>query len=547
MEKTDNIDYKLEEPINFTDPYVLHDTKVEKPTIIQLYQPNDINREDEETIGNNNEVSSIKTAGILYPIIQINTKVISFEQITKMIIYYDSFLPTIKLTIEDYNKLIQHTDIPGYNNTLKVIIVPEIENIYKSISLEFRITSIETKGSQITYYGEYKVLEFNKKRIKELIYPGCSNQKEKTDEKGNVTQTIKCNPNQNKQPNTWELFHIIANECNLGFCSTDKCQDIEDRLPRLIYDKTYKDFINEQILFGGLDEKSIFDAWIDLYGYIVMVNVSWVLNNDVINPNNLGIYTFTGVHSTDDIHVPKQEAVLIPRTLTNFTRLGTINNMTFLNFNIIVDNSQLLLGTASSMYNFGLLDVNSGNNSINQYDVEIIRDCVDDQKTEEYAVQNQERLVIECNELPINKQKLIRQKFFAKHRQRILEIELLKLNLGLQRGTLVNIFIFEDNPKNKQFILSQSSNVFATKPIEELTIDDFKQDEALNENVSQIINEYGEIINIGLSGMYYIDSMRFEYSYSRNEIVQYLKLIKKSNLNNISNLTTVTKFKISNN
>ena len=541
MEKTENIDYKLEEPINFTDPYVLHDVQQTKPVVVQLYRPNEMEPENEEDIGNNSDVSSTKANGITYPIVQINTKVISYDQIIKMEIFYNSFLPTIKIQILDTGGLIQRTDIPGYNNTLKVIIIPEVENVYKSISLDFRITSVETNAEEITYYGEYKVLEFNKKRIKELVYQGCGNKKEKTDENGKVIQTIKCNPKENKQPNTWELLHIIANECKLGFSSTDECQNIQDKLPRLIYNKSYEDFIYEQMLFSGLNEDSIFDAWIDLYGYLVMVNVAWILNNKTINPNNLGIYTFLGIHGTDEKHSPEQTAELVPRTLTNFSKTGSINNLLFSNFNIIVDNSELFFGTSTSMYNFELLDIGGGNNAINQYDVEIIRDSVDDKKIEDYEVQRQERLIIECNDLPINKQKLIREKFFAKHRQRILEIELVKMNLGLQRGTLVNIILVETEPRNKQYVLSQAMNVFQKEPIDEVNEENIQAEALDDENINSIISENGEIINPGLSGMYYIDSMKFEYNREANEIKQYLRLIKKSNLNNLANLTTTYK------
>ena len=538
MEQTQNTEFKLEEPINFTDPYVLHDVQQDKPVIVKLYQPNDIKTDNEEDIGNNNQVSSIKSEGLLYPVVQINTQVISSEQIIAMVLNYNDFLPTIKITILDQNELIQRTDIPGYNNTLRVAIIPEVQNVYKSISLDFKITSVETDGEYITYSGQYKVLEFNKKRIKEVIYPGCSNKKEQTDENGNVKQTVKCNPNENKQPNTWELLHTIANECKLGFSSTDHCQDVLDTLPRLIYNKNYESFIYEQMLFSGLDENSIFDAWVDLYGYLVMVNVAWVLNNETVTGNNLGIYAFTGIHGTDDNHEPEQEAELVPRTLTNHTKIAPINNLSFQNFNVVVDNSELIFGTSTSMYNFELLDVGGGNNAISQYDVEIIRDSVDDKRVEDYAVQNQERLVIECNNLPINKQKLIRKKFFAKHRQRILEIELNKLNLGLQRGTLINVMIFEDNPRNKQFLLSQTSNVFAKEPKEEIKDEDLIPDNLDESNNNEVLSEGDEIMNMGLSGMYYIDSMRFEYTSEQNEIKQYLNLIKKSNLNNLANLTT---------
>ena len=47
--------------------------------------------------------------------------------------------------------------------------------------------------------------------------------------------------------------------------------------------------------------------------------------------------------------------------------------------------------------------------------------------------------------------------------------------------------------------------------------------------------------NIGLSGMYYIDGMRFEYSYKENKISQYLLLIKRGSLSNLSNFETAPK------
>lgn len=540
MEKTDNIDYELEEPINFTDPYVLHDSNLDKPIIIELYTPNDIVTDNEEDHGVNKDHASIKVAGMQYPLVQLNSKVLNKDQIKKLVINYDNFLTTIELHVYDPSKLIQNTDIPGFNNLLKVIIVPEVQNVYKSISLEFKITSAKAKGDTIIYYGRYKVLEFNKKRIKELIYSGCSNEKEQTNEDGEVIQTIKCNPNENKQPNTWEMLHIIANECNLGFSSTDKCQDIEDRLPRLIYNRNYEDFIYDQLSFSGLDEESVFDAWVDLYGYLVMVNVAWVLNNEDVTPLNLGIYTFMGVHATDDNHVPEQSSQLVPRVITNAINMPGVTNLSFRKYNFIVDNSALLLGTSTSMYNFGLLDINGGQNAINQYDVTMNRNSLDDQRTEDYEMQNQKQLIIECNELPINKQKLIRQSFFRKHRQRILEVKLEKINLGLQRGTLINVAIFENDTISKQVALSQASQVLEDVLPEpgEITGDDFINHDIPEDYADTILDETAEVLNLGLSGMYYIDSMKFEYSSDLQEIKQYLRLIKKSNLNNLTNLST---------
>ena len=531
--------YSLKQPINFTDPYVFHDSNLKLPVIAQLFTPNDMMVPDDNH-ANYEKTSSIKTNGILYPLIQLNTKIIDFSQIEEMVIYYDKFLPYIKLVVFDDNKLIQHTDIPGLNNTLNVVMVPEVQNTYKNISLEFRITSVKAEGEHITYYGEYKILPFNKKRIKELQYIGCPNVKGKIASNNSQldNEIIKCNPADNPRPNTWELLHNIAAECNLGFCSTDECQNIEDRLPRLIYNENYSDFIQTQLEFSGLDENSVFDAWVDLYGYIILVNVSWVLNNEQVNANNLAIYTFGGVIMTDNNNEADPQPVLIHRTLTNFTKTNTPNNMIFVKHKIIVDNSDLKNGTSVSMYNFELLDINNGNNSINQYDVEVTNDAIDDQKIEEYSTEVQEKLIIECNDLPINKQKLIREKFFTKHRQRILELELERINFGLQRGTLVNVVFMEDDKRMKQFITSQNSNVFS-KETEEIKPDHLSAGPWSDKDL--IDRNDIELPNMGLTGMYYIDSMRFEYNYNENQLKQYVRLIKKCRLSNISNFYTAPK------
>ena len=144
---------------------------------------------------------------------------------------------------------------------------------------------------------------------------------------------------------------------------------------------------------------------------------------------------------------------------------------------------------------------------------------------------------IECNEHPCNKQQLIRDKFLSKHRQRILEVKLKALNLGLQRGTLVNVIIFADSKEEKKLILSSSSNVI--EPSKEIKEDNMQIDGISTTDL--IEREDISLPNIGLSGMYYIDGMRFEYSYKENKISQYLLLIKRGSLSNLSNFETAPK------
>ena len=524
---------KLEPPLNFTDPYVLHDPAAVPGSIADEYMPDHLNNPEMEERSNNRQESTIKTKGILAPLVMVNTKLLHEGQVESMIIYYRDFVPSIELVIHDDDQLIKNTDIPNLNNVIRVIIIPEIENVYKSISLDFNILSVNIDGNTIKYSGKYKHLPFNKKRIKELIYPGCPNVVGKSGaNKEQANGTAHCNPPEQKRPNTWELLHIIAQECELGFCSTDHCQEIEDRLPRLVYNKSYDDFLEEQLEFSGLDEDSIFDAWIDLYGYIVMVNFAWIITNQEVIQNNLAIKVFPGIHGTQELNMPEQKPKEVHRTLVCMPRDGSINNLSFTKYNVIINNSDLVTGTNRSMYNCNLIDI-AGNISITQYDVESIENSVDGKHTEEYAKEQQKSLAIECNDIPINKQKMIRQKYFNKYRARILEIEMDKVNLGLQRGTLVNVVIMTDEANAKQLIAAASTNLIDNQDVEpdKLKVGDLEYKDLIEqENIA--------LPNMALTGMYYIDSMKFEYSYDNNEIKQFLYLIKKGSITNLNNWHT---------
>ena len=263
-----------------------------------------------------------------------------------------------------------------------------------------------------------------------------------------------------------------------------------------------------------------------------MVNFAWIITNQEVIQNNLSIKVFPGVHGTQELNMPEQKPKEVHRTLVCMPRDGSINNLSFTRYNVIINNSDLVTGTNRSMYNCNLIDID-GNISITQYDVESIENSVDGKHTEEYAKEQQKSLAIECNDIPINKQKMIRQKYFNKYRARILEIELDKVNLGLQRGTLVNVVIMTDEANAKQLIAAASTNIIENQDIEQdkLKVGDLEYKDLIEqENIP--------LPNMALTGMYYIDSMKFEYSYDNNEIKQFLYLIKKGSLTNLNNWHT---------
>ena len=540
-------------PINFTDPYIFHDPVYKPGKVAQLYEPEDayygrtsnnnldsgyngINADDQIVTSGGKNYDSERVTGIMFPIVQVNNKVITNNQIKKLVIKYEEFLPKIELKIEDLNNSIQATDIPGLNNIIRVVIVPQIDNTYKSISLEFKIEYFKVNGKNITYYGSYRLSTLTIEHTKEIIYPGCSNKIENriSGNSEKLEGDISCIAEENKQPSTWEYLHVIAKECGLGFMSTDQCKEIRDCMPRIMSNQSYPDFIEKHIAFSGLDEDSIFDCWIDLYGYIVLVNMAWVLNNENVTENNLAMYAALGMHSSEN-NVPKPQIKLVNRTITNFDHMQNPNNMMFNFYRTIVDNSDLIVGTNISQYTFNLIGVKDENsNGVTQYDVKVVQDSVDGQKTGEYFVEKLRNIVIEFNDININKQKIIREKFLSKRRQRKLEVLLTRPNLGFQRGTLISVVIFEDNPLTKAELADQVENLEGKN-------DDDKGHsiEIGDKNEADIkMNESMLVPNIGLSGLYYIDGMRFEYERDLDDMKQYLILIKKGSTTNTINFNT---------
>ena len=541
-------------PINFTDPYIFHDPVFKTGKVAQVYEPQDalygrddgskerdyyaINSDDQEVNSGANNYDSERVAGIMYPIVQVNNKVIIHEQIKKLVIKYDDFLPTIELQIEDENNDIQATDIPGLNNVIRVVIVPAIDNTYKSISLEFEIQYFKVNEEIVNYYGSYKLSTLTTEHTKEIVYPGCPNHSTNRIEgnsKKKIDGEVSCIPDKNNKPSTWEYLHVIAQECGLGFMSTDECKEIRDCMPRLMSNQSYPDFIGKHIKFGGLDENSVFDCWIDLYGYLVLVNLSWVLNNANVTENNLGIHAALGIQSTEN-NVPKQNIQLVNRTITNFAHMQYPSNMTFIFYRTIVDNSDLVFGTNISQYTFNLVGVNDENvNGVTQHDVKVIQDSIDGRRTAEYNVEKLKNTVIEFNDIQINKQQNIRDKFLSKRRQRKLEILLTRPNLGFQRGTLISVVLFEDNPVVKTEVGDQLDNLSGKVDNDEGHSLDYGRE---TDEMEIKRNANIQVPNMALTGLYYIDGMRFEYDRDLDDMKQFLILIKKGPVTNIDNFNT---------
>lgn len=543
---------ELAAPINFTDPFVYHDPIINSSTVTRLYQPMDSASQD--GFGSSNEpYETVNVEGTEYPIIKFNNSVIEPYMINYMRIDYDynNFCPELTLIIYDINNTLSFSDVPGPNNVITVILVPANRHVYKNISIDFYIDSCEFDKikQSIQIHATYKFLPFEKTISQAQIkYGGCNNSLGRvTGVHNEIDGVISCNKGKNRKPNMWETLHEICLETGLGFASTDHVKDIEDRLPRVINKPmTFKDYILSQIEMAGVDENSIFDCWIDLYRYLVIVNVPYVMTVNV-SPNNLAIKSRLGVHGTDK-NVPEARTQLVHRTLTNYNSLGDITDLSFIDssFEEIVDNSQKYDGYTKNISSLLVKGGSSNaNNSINQIDITREPDSIDDMHKEDYET----IVTTNCTnrvdmEYDTNLQKEIRKSYFKKQRGKRYKLTLERPNYGLNRGTLVNISYFTTDAKEKNLIIKSGSN-FTNPSNTNIEPDHLPEIDGKTER-DIISNEAIPFPVVQKNGIYYIDGMTFEYSYDTKEIIHTLYLIKRGNKSNLNNKYTMPRIDIEN-
>ena len=544
-------DFNPVNPINDTDPIVRHDPIIEKNSIVTIYQPD---TSEEYPVSRKENIEMTTVDGIQYPLININGVNISPEQIKYMYIDYRWIIPTINLIIYDPRRTLKNISTPGINNKITVIMLPEVNGAYRSISIDFYITDYNDSTDNILYSGKLLCLPLEQKITGQIKYvmpharEGCVNQRKLKTISGETygTSLVSCNLSPQNKPNTWEYLHEIAAITGLGFASTHQCREIPDRLPRILRNKTYLEFIEDQILKSGINEDSCFDVWIDLYRYIVMVNVSWVLNSD-IKHNQLTIKAIVGKNGTDkDLNKAENKEVF--RTLTSFEKMGVITNLEFKEnkFKEIVDNNihdtGIHVECPVMQVRGGSCEGNGNKGVMNIQNVMAQENSVDGSLENSYMHQTskQTHVTIQVDPYNTNYQQLIRTKFFEIKRAKYYTLELTRPNLGLQRGTLINVLVTTSDAILKRKIMTNASNLTGENA-DSTKEDNMELPEGMNKK-DMITDENNSIPNIAKSGMYYIDGMTFEYSRSEGRIIQVLYLIKKDIVSNLQNITTMAKF-----
>ena len=528
IEKEQVSETKQNKETNITDPKVCHDPVFKSEGIARLYTS------EGKTMGENGESSAynfydaLLSDGVQYPLLVINNRNIEDYYIYNYKLMYDSFLPTLEVIIRDDHQKEQRINSTQMSGLMRTCIVSSVDKVYKKIIMQFRITEVEIDHYNpiyVRYYGVYDIPNFRNINIGHVWMKDlCKGQW--------------CNHKGQKNANTWEFLHELALKAGLGFAATYHTKEIEDRSLRNIPAERINEYINEQISYSGLDEDSIMDAWVDLYGYIVLVNLSYIFNEN-LEPDELTIVANRGFNTMTN-KLPKQKPERVQRVLTNWPMMSTISNMMINKYSMNIDNNIVSSGTLSRKY---MHQLKGRETILATYDIQVKQDSVDGEYLEDYNTEASisiPKFNFNCPEYTgisgydMNLQKSIRTAWLAKKRQSILKVQLSQINLGLQRGTLVNIAIFDNDPVNKKIIIEQTSNLAGSKDIKNDNIklvDEWSKGSALTDDGVWALN-------LKLSGMYYIESMEFLFNHEYNEIIQILYLIKKGSTTGYNNKHT---------
>ncbi len=500
------------EPKNPLDPIVEFDPEFEFSNIIMPLQKYSDDTPDKESA----EINTLAVDGIETPLLKLNNKVIFQKQIYSLVIYIRKFLPEIKLTVNDSDKNIQGSDVPGMNNVITVIMTAPVDGANKKISMDFYITKCEfNDDNTVTYYGEYKA---------------------------NGLKQVKYSQIGDSAISTYEMLKEIAKELKLGFACTEQCKEIEDKKWRQIHSETYKNYILRELKRAGLDEESVFDAWIDEFGYLVLVNVAHVMA-ETIDYKQLTTKVITGTPSDQpEGKVPKQNVDEVYRIITNSKEGPGISNLMIAEYHSVVNNADILnKGTLNRYY---YLSSPGDQNLISQEQIQIVENSVDgNEGEEEYQYENIEFIGAhqvdddseESNVCKIFQEQIVTN-YFNKIYAKMINVTLSKPNYSLQRGMLVTMILEEYNTKNKQSIINNGDNASTTSKTEteDVNIGD-TQDNKI------VIDENNGVVNPALSGIYYIKEIELNYNGGLQQITQTLTLVKKGLQSNINNKYTSQK------
>lgn len=502
---------------NRTDPILRHDTKYSADVIVTQYTPQ-YNDDGSYTVKKGMIEDPTSRDGVHFPLIRVNNHLIDKYSIRKCVIHNDRFTPYLELVFRDEDNLIEFSDMPGLDNVITVVMIEKDKSAHRPIKTNFYMTSCSIYNNTFYITAEFKCLPLESLQFKQEVfhYPGDG------------CKSKFCNLPANNHPTTFEFLHTVAEKCGLGFSATQKCRSIKDDRYRILRKKKYKDAVQEHTACGGLDENSIFDSWIDPWGNLVMVNVPWIMNEDV-KPDELGSLVTVGIDTAEgNSDGTKKTPAMVQRILSNISVSGGgYNNMMVRDVNKMVDLSTGFYKGTFTEYN--TVNPEGQGNSRNQLKTEQIKETESSNAgnnfSSDYEFHNQEFAGFEMSSMtPTISQRRKHDEYFKKHRAHIVKATLVETNFGLERGMLCTLLWFVSDPTKKSIIANTDANLQETNYTGEI------KDRVDNDASNSIAIEHEPVLDTSMSGLYYIDGIDWEYDSEVERISQHLYLIKKGDV-----------------
>lgn len=481
---------------NITDPIVFIDPVNMYAKSVDVYLKQD--QTNGPAIDERKQLEDIqKTRGVVYPLLNVFTSQIDDIKILYYKLSSTEFLPKLFFVLNNADGTYVHKDIPSQNNTVTTMILASVDGVYKKIALEFKCIDLSINDkNQAEFTCEFKCPELNDAR-----YNGVGEE----------------------ELTTYELVEKLAHETGMGFQCTENIPLIQDKEKRIIPNEKIPEYLSREIRGGGTEFNHVFDSWIDVYGYITIIDKQWVFDYD-IDAENLTIWGITGLQS-GSYDLPSQSYRKIHRTLTDLRQGGTQSNIEILEYKRKSELNGLTLMRQSYF--------NPVNKRLELLDLMPKPLTVDDLNAS-WMVTNskiEEMVTITTNFNTVFKRKL-NDMWDSNRGQNTLIVTLTYPNLGLQRGTLVSIAHYATSEKEKGDVLNLLRRQIVDDEGEEMA------NEVISNSVkSKIITDpTAQLIDPTISGLYYISGIEYEYRSDVNiQINQKLYLIKKTEVNKQKN------------
>lgn len=486
---------------NSIDVVVYLDSKYQKRFNIAMPNLDEDNKYGIEKIMPSIDFDPKAYYGIFTPLLSINRKVIMPDQILAVEISTEGFLPTVKVILDNASDTEYRIEKGTYASELVVELVCNDKTVpYKNIVLNCQITSNEKIMDTTHITGSLYPHDLYEEHIEQIHYTH------------GLESVLVIDATEEKQPTIWQTLYEIAYNSGWGFASTEDCLNIHDNLSRNITHKSYVDYINEIMSMSGTDNTEMLDCWIDFQGYIILVNVYGLLNNE-INPDDMYIYATQGFPG-QSLNLPQGQLMKIPRLITNYQGFEVMppNNMLY-DWSTDIVNTEALAESESTIQEVLSIkpegsDVNltTGNgeetapNSISQVDIckrdRVLEDTenTDGQTINPYKIRE---VVIktEFGQYPTQRQKQLRNAYFKGIQSRHLLVKMKEVNFGLCRGMLVTVYDEtsgdpESTIKIKQYIEQKNQESY----------DNFDE-----------FDETTQIPNPTTTDIYYIDAVKIVY------------------------------------